>query len=115
MEEEQSSTTASLKNKLKQTLCPSNKNNNNDDCLRLPEIRNKCRDLINRISFHRRRCSTVDFKYDPLSYALNFDDGGFNDDYHYERIDEAAPLRNFTAGVPRLPIKTVAKPGITCM
>ncbi|KAH7860831.1 hypothetical protein Vadar_018510 [Vaccinium darrowii] len=114
MEDEQSSTTASLKNKLKQTLCLSN--NNNDDCLRLPEIRNKCRDLISRIGCHRRRCSSADFKYDPLSYALNFDQGGFDDDddYYYERIDEVAPLRNFSAGVPRMPIKTVAKRGITC-
>ncbi|KAH7841941.1 hypothetical protein Vadar_026940 [Vaccinium darrowii] len=106
MEEEQSSPTASLKNKLKQTLCLSNK-----DCLRLPEIRNKCRDLISRIGCHRRHCSPADFKYDPLSYALNFDQGGFNDDddyYYCERIDEVAPLRNFSARVPRMPIKTVA-------
>ncbi|KAH7845099.1 hypothetical protein Vadar_019754 [Vaccinium darrowii] len=86
MEEEQSSATASLKNKLKQTPCLSNcfPNNNNDktlgsdDCMWLSKIRNKCCDLINCINCHRQRCLSTDFGY-WLSYALNFDDDGFNE------------------------------------
>ena len=60
----------------------------------LPEIGDKCRHLINRIGrHHRRHSSSADFRYDPLSYALNFDDS-----HLYE-----APLRNFSARVPASP------------
>ncbi|KAF7153700.1 hypothetical protein RHSIM_Rhsim01G0052500 [Rhododendron simsii] len=95
MEEEQCNTSPSLRNKLKQTLC--------------------LRDLINRIGRHlqlqRRHCSMADFKYDPLSYALNFDEGDFHG--HYV---EAAPLRRSSARVSALPpLKTAASAGITCL
>ncbi|PSS08165.1 Interleukin-2 receptor subunit beta like [Actinidia chinensis var. chinensis] len=63
----------------------------------LPEIGDKCRHLINRIGrhhhHHRRHSSSADFRYDPLSYALNFDDS---------HVDEA-PLQNFSARVPASP------------
>ncbi|XP_039141178.1 uncharacterized protein LOC120278450 [Dioscorea cayenensis subsp. rotundata] len=38
-----------------------------------PEIADRCRSLASRI--HRQRRRSVDFTYDPLDYALNFDDG----------------------------------------
>ncbi|XVF47968.1 hypothetical protein PTKIN_Ptkin03bG0152400 [Pterospermum kingtungense] len=82
---------------------------------RSPEFKDKCRNLINRIGHgnghghspghrhshshghgHGRRHST-DFRYDPSSYALNFDEGC--DD---SQLDEF-PIRNFTARLPRSP------------
>ncbi|KAI8570540.1 hypothetical protein RHMOL_Rhmol01G0042300 [Rhododendron molle] len=104
--EEQSNTSPSLRNKLKQTLWLSNSH-------RREALENKCRDLINRIGRHlqRRHCSMADFKYDPLSYALNFDEGGFHDLY-----DGAAPPRRSSARVSALPpLETAAKAGITCL
>ncbi|XP_052199774.1 uncharacterized protein LOC127806478 [Diospyros lotus] len=120
MEDEQrNSQSQSLKHKLKQTLCLSccfRHHRHHDDrdsderpvLLRapsiwlksraqdLPEIRDKCRHLINRIGgqHHRRSSSSADFRYDPLSYSLNFD-RGFDDSL----LDEA-PLRNFSSRVP---------------
>ncbi|KAI8570539.1 hypothetical protein RHMOL_Rhmol01G0042200 [Rhododendron molle] len=100
--EEQSNKSPSLRNKLRQTLCLSNCFPKNDNHRR-EALENKCRDLINRIGRHlqRRHCSMADFKYDPLSYALNFDEGDFNEDY--ERLAEAAPRRKFSARVSALP------------
>ncbi|XP_062024696.1 uncharacterized protein LOC133740759 [Rosa rugosa] len=41
----------------------------------MPEIRDRCRNLINRIGgARRRRASSADFSYDASSYALNFED-----------------------------------------
>ncbi|KAF7152796.1 hypothetical protein RHSIM_Rhsim01G0052800 [Rhododendron simsii] len=114
-----SNTSPSLRNKLKQTLCLSYcfPNNNNDHHHRREALENKCRNLINRIGRHlqrRRHCSMADFKYDPLSYALNFDEGGFNEDC--KRLAKAAPRRKFSTRVSALPpLKTAAKAGITCL
>ncbi|KAK9280244.1 hypothetical protein L1049_013931 [Liquidambar formosana] len=66
----------------------------------LPEIKEKCRNLFPRIGKSRRH--SADFKYDPLSYALNFDEG-----YDDSRIDEF-PLRNFSARLPASPVPAVA-------
>ena len=64
-----------------------------------PEIKEKCRNLISRIgrnhNHHRR--NSADFKYDPLSYALNFDEGFDCDE------DVELPLRNFSARLPASP------------
>ncbi|XP_076892893.1 uncharacterized protein LOC143544752 [Bidens hawaiensis] len=44
------------------------------------DIRHKCHSLFTPIN-HRRRRSSADFSYDPLSYALNFEeDAGEEDD-----------------------------------
>ncbi|KAF8393090.1 hypothetical protein HHK36_021331 [Tetracentron sinense] len=69
----------------------------------LPEIKEKCRNLISRMGKSRR--NSADFRYDPLSYALNFDES---------HVDEF-PLRNFSARLqsspPHLfPAKCVAPP-----
>nr|KJB53953.1 hypothetical protein B456_009G012500 [Gossypium raimondii] len=75
-------------------------------------FKHKCRNLITRIGhdfpnyrrnhnpnynfIHRRRRS-IDFQYNPSSYALNFDNGGED-----SQINEF-PNRNFTSRLPRSP------------
>ncbi|XP_043702122.1 uncharacterized protein LOC122652446 [Telopea speciosissima] len=71
-----------------------------------PEFKEKCRNLIFRMGRGRRH--SADFKYDPLSYALNFDEG--TDDDHQ---NEELPLRNFTSRLPASPRKSVAVSEIT--
>ncbi|KAJ0749639.1 hypothetical protein HanLR1_Chr05g0172361 [Helianthus annuus] len=71
----------------------------------LPEIKYKCRNLLSRIGnsngvqqYHRRRRSSTDYSYDPLSYALNFEEESFQDD---------APLNNFVSRLPSSPPRSV--------
>ncbi|XAR66810.1 hypothetical protein NMG60_11013154 [Bertholletia excelsa] len=109
MEDEQC-TSPSLKDKLRQTLCLSCCfRNSRRESLVSPtssdyrptlvrassEIRDKCRHLINRIGRNqqRRNTSSADFRYDPLSYSLNFDEAD---------LDEA-PLQNFSSRLPSSP------------
>lgn len=64
----------------------------------IPEIREKCANLISRISCRpRRRSRSADFSYDPDSYALNFEDD--------TRVDEL-PL-NFSARLAASSLSTV--------
>ncbi|KAK6942230.1 hypothetical protein RJ641_027607 [Dillenia turbinata] len=57
-------------------------------------VKDKRRHFIPRLGVgHRRRSVSTDFSYDPLSYALNFDDGSFDDSY----VDEI-PLRKYNVG-----------------
>ncbi|GAB2300258.1 hypothetical protein Dimus_034293 [Dionaea muscipula] len=63
----------------------------------IPEFKDKCRNLISRMG-NRRRTGSTDFRYDPLSYALNFDEG----DDHHRDVDEFS-LRNFSARLPQSP------------
>ncbi|XP_042485212.1 uncharacterized protein LOC122065465 [Macadamia integrifolia] len=72
-----------------------------------PEFKEKCRNLISRMGRGRRH--SADFRYDPLSYALNFDEG-IDDDHH---LNEELPLRNFTSRLPASPRKSVAVTQIT--
>ncbi|KAA8522922.1 hypothetical protein F0562_009345 [Nyssa sinensis] len=126
MEDEHNTTSPSLKHKLKQTLCLSCCfRSNHHETLEspstdkrrlvrassmwlksraheLPDIRQKCCHLISRIGKHRK-CSSADFRYDPLSYSLNFDEG-FEDTY----LDEA-PLRNFSSRLPASPPRRAAE------
>ncbi|KAF3651000.1 hypothetical protein FXO38_16847 [Capsicum annuum] len=63
----------------------------------LPEIRGKCKSFIHRMGRQRRHVS-ADFSYDPLSYAMNFEDDETSfDDY------EDFPARNFSARLPMSP------------
>ncbi|KAG9456220.1 hypothetical protein H6P81_000728 [Aristolochia fimbriata] len=67
----------------------------------IPELREKCRSMISRMRRSRKHSST-DFRYDPLSYALNFDEGEDEtqlDDFRY---------RNFSS---RLTATPTASPG----
>ncbi|XP_048133567.1 uncharacterized protein LOC115743514 isoform X2 [Rhodamnia argentea] len=67
--------------------------------LPLPEIRYKCRSLIARIGRCRRQghVAAPEFGYDPMSYALNFEDD------RSRESDEEFPERNFSARLPVSP------------
>ncbi|KDP33549.1 hypothetical protein JCGZ_07120 [Jatropha curcas] len=60
------------------------------------EIRDKCWGLIGTRGKNRRRYNSSDFRYDPTSYSLNFEDEN-------NREDEL-PLSNFTARLPPSPV-----------
>ncbi|KAK9280276.1 hypothetical protein L1049_013964 [Liquidambar formosana] len=62
---------------------------------KLPEIREKCRNLISWIG--KSWQPSAEFRYDPLSYALNFNEG-----YDDARVDEF-PLRSFSTRLPASP------------
>ncbi|XP_015081656.1 uncharacterized protein LOC107025379 [Solanum pennellii] len=58
-----------------------------------PDIKDKCRTIFNFISNgngnRHKRHSSAEFRYDPLSYSLNFEDD--------------APLTNFSSRLPPSP------------
>lgn len=63
----------------------------------LPELREMCRNLVARFSRSRRRYHhSADFRYDPSSYALNFEDEQIRDDDEF-------PIRDFTSRLPASP------------
>ncbi|GMH04602.1 hypothetical protein Nepgr_006442 [Nepenthes gracilis] len=70
-----------------------------------PEFKDKCRNLVSRMST-RRRANSADFRYDQLNYALNFDKGDDDRD-----LDEF-PLRNFSARLPPLMSGTTPAPDV---
>ncbi|GAB2238030.1 hypothetical protein Droror1_Dr00015932 [Drosera rotundifolia] len=74
---------SSLKNRVKNTLSCCFKNNAGGGM---------------RGNNRRRRGMSVDFRYDPLSYAMNFDDGRSEDGNVEERM-----VRSFSARLPRSP------------
>ncbi|XP_037463283.1 uncharacterized protein LOC119335229 [Triticum dicoccoides] len=55
-----------------------------------------------RTRWRRRVAAAGKFRYDPLSYALNFDDGG-SDDGDAEAEDTAFRYRNFSSRLPPSP------------
>ncbi|PSS11187.1 hypothetical protein CEY00_Acc15460 [Actinidia chinensis var. chinensis] len=62
-----------------------------------PETKGKCRrsNIIHKIGGrHARRHHSADFSYDPLSYALNFDEGGRggSEDGHIEEFSSRLPV-----------------------
>ncbi|XP_022981208.1 uncharacterized protein LOC111480417 [Cucurbita maxima] len=62
-----------------------------------PEIRGMCRNLVARIGRCRRRYHhSADFRYDPSSYALNFEDEQVRDDDEF-------PIRDFASRLPASP------------
>lgn len=69
----------------------------------LPDIKERYRWLITRSGKSSRR-GFGEFRYDPLSYALNFDEGG------EEEADEADGFRyrNFSARLPATPLQPAA-------
>lgn len=67
-----------------------------------PEFKDKCKNLFCKIGRGRRH--SADFRYDPLSYALNFDEGTSDDNL----VDEF-PLRNFSSRLP--PSPQIPSPG----
>ncbi|KAG6591551.1 hypothetical protein SDJN02_13253, partial [Cucurbita argyrosperma subsp. argyrosperma] len=63
----------------------------------LPKLRGLCRNLVARIGRSCRRYHhSTDFRYDPSSYALNFEDEQVRDDDEY-------PIRDFASRLPPSP------------
>ncbi|KAF7045537.1 hypothetical protein CFC21_054635 [Triticum aestivum] len=56
-----------------------------------------------RARWRRRVAAAGEFRYDPLSYALNFDDGASGSDDGAEAEDAAFPYRNFNSRLPPSP------------
>ncbi|XP_057524338.1 uncharacterized protein LOC130804051 [Amaranthus tricolor] len=63
----------------------------------LPDVKDLCANIFSGKHGRNRRSNSVEFRYDPLSYALNFED----DDSH---LDEY-PIRNFSSRLPPSPVK----------
>ncbi|KAJ4823706.1 hypothetical protein Tsubulata_051575, partial [Turnera subulata] len=61
------------------------------------EIKDMCRGLIGRKGRNRKRHNSSDFRYDPMSYQLNFEDETS------KSSDDEAPLNNFVARLPATP------------
>ncbi|XP_051149101.1 uncharacterized protein LOC127263871 [Andrographis paniculata] len=61
----------------------------------LSEIKEACCSIFGIAGVKSRRYSMAEFRYDPLSYALNFEDG-------FE-FDDEAPLKSFSARLPPSP------------
>ncbi|CAB1184622.1 unnamed protein product [Spirodela intermedia] len=66
----------------------------------IPELKDKCRNLVSRMGRSRRHSG--DFRYDPLSYARNFDEGP-----DFDEEEEVSPsdlqFRSFSARLPPTP------------
>ncbi|XP_047058697.1 uncharacterized protein LOC124665294 [Lolium rigidum] len=60
-----------------------------------------------RAKWRRRVAATGEFRYDPLSYALNFDDGGSEDSD--EGADAAFRYRDFSSRLPPSPKPAAAR------
>ncbi|XP_020177533.1 uncharacterized protein [Aegilops tauschii subsp. strangulata] len=56
-----------------------------------------------RTRWRRRVAAAGEFRYDPLSYALNFDDGA-TDNGDVDVEDEAFRYRNFSSRLPSSPL-----------
>ncbi|KAI3422836.1 uncharacterized protein J3R85_011737 [Psidium guajava] len=65
----------------------------------MPEFKDKTKNHRSRFGRHKRRHSSVDLHYDPLSYAMNFDEGGVDEG----KVDDELPLRNFISRLPVSP------------
>lgn len=57
-------------------------------------------DIKGKCKRRHRRHASADFSYDPLSYALNFDDSN-----QVVNGDEELPIRNFSAKLPASPLR----------
>lgn len=102
----------SLKQKLKNSLCfsccfphhrpppPPSSSDENPALIWVnneqPNFKNKVLGVFSLVG--NKRHSSTEFRYDPLSYSLNFEDG-FDDNEE----EEAAPLRNFSSRLPPSP------------
>ncbi|OMO90750.1 hypothetical protein COLO4_18912 [Corchorus olitorius] len=70
-------------------------------------IKDKCRHLIARIGKGgRRQYHSSDFSYDPMSYALNFEDDS-------SRADELPIIHNFMSRLPATPDRTIEATPVT--
>ncbi|KAA0063552.1 uncharacterized protein E5676_scaffold285G00930 [Cucumis melo var. makuwa] len=66
------------------------------------DIKDRLPNFISRLGRHgRRHSASADFRYDALSYSLNFDEG-----YDEGHVDDEFPLRNFSSRLPASPPKS---------
>ena len=63
-----------------------------------------------RARWRRRGAAAGEFRYDALSYALNFDEGGADDDDACADPAAAFRYRNFNARLPPSPPPAAAPP-----
>ncbi|KAJ0989524.1 hypothetical protein J5N97_007880 [Dioscorea zingiberensis] len=70
-----------------------------------PEVADRCRSLASRMGKQRRH--SVDFRYDPLDYALNFDDGPEAREGG-DHAGDAFKYRSFSSRLPASPPVTFA-------
>ncbi|XP_010936386.2 uncharacterized protein [Elaeis guineensis] len=72
----------------------------------LPELRGKCHAFISShaAAKHHRRHHSSDFRYDPLSYALNFDEGS---EVEYPATAEDLHHRCFSSRLPASPPRAI--------
>ncbi|KAI3965176.1 hypothetical protein MKX01_027667 [Papaver californicum] len=68
-----------------------------------PEFKGKCKHFMGKIGRNRRH--SADFRYDSISYALNFDEG-VSDDTHPDYYQDQFPMRNFSSRLPASPPDT---------
>lgn len=126
-----SPTSSSLKQKLRSSICFSccfnvhggsgqdGGGGGGDDCedrpipiaRLLPELGERWRDVVARIGSRRRRLAG-EFRYDPLSYSLNFDEGAAADDDDGPLAGDGFQVRNFSSRLPPSPPLTAAAPAI---
>uniref|UniRef100_A0A0D9WSL2 Uncharacterized protein n=1 Tax=Leersia perrieri TaxID=77586 RepID=A0A0D9WSL2_9ORYZ len=91
---------SSLRHKLRTTVCC---------CFGSPSAAAERRSGGEKLRW-RRRVAAGEFGYDPLSYALNFDEGGDDDDYGDANADAAAfRYKNFASRLPPSPVVAPAR------
>ncbi|KAF7104562.1 hypothetical protein CFC21_105452 [Triticum aestivum] len=78
----------SLRHKLRTTVC---------GCFGSPGSGGERQQSGGRTRWRRRVAAAEEFRYDPLSYALNFDNGGSGSDDGVKAEDTAFRYRNFNS------------------
>ncbi|CAO2841078.1 unnamed protein product [Amaranthus hypochondriacus] len=133
--EDRSGCSPSLKYKLKNSFCgcfkqfPNHYNHLTDEFIVSPKspmvrsssteefkLKHKCRFLMNRISgnspkenhqfHHHRKSHSTDFRYDPISYSLNFQQENSS-------IEDDFPFRDFSSRLPSSPLSSRGRPSST--
>ncbi|VAI93089.1 unnamed protein product [Triticum turgidum subsp. durum] len=95
MDAVESTSPPSLRHKLRTTVC---------GCFGSPgSVAERPHTGGGRSRWRRRVVATGEFRYDPLSYALNFDEGGSGSDDCAEAEDAAFRYRNFSSRLPPSP------------
>ena len=80
------------------------------------KLKHKCRFLMNRISgnspkgnhqfYHHRKSHSTDFRYDPISYSLNFQQENSS-------VEDDFPFRDFSSRLPSSPLSSRGRPSST--
>ncbi|KAF7111500.1 hypothetical protein CFC21_111506 [Triticum aestivum] len=94
MDAVESTSPPSLRHKLRTTVC---------GCFGSPGSGDERPQSGGRTRWRRRVAAAGEFRYDPLSYALNFDDGGSGSDDGAEAENAALRYPNFSSRLPLSP------------